>query len=630
MHYEKTGSGNEGLTFSPAAQAGRSNPVTIQRKLSVGAVNDRQEHEADAMADHVMRMPEPNLIQRKCAHCEEEEAQRKPLTSFIQKKEEGGKSTVSDAVHHQVQATKGGGNALPHSTKTFMESRFGTDFSGVRIHSGGYASQMSAELNAQAFTVGNDIYFNSGKFSPESSAGKHLLAHELTHTVQQASSGSSAVANLQRTIGDGHDLQSPRFAGDPVLEACFDNETLLRSGSRGPAVEKLQQALIDAGFPLPRFGVDGIFGSETAGAVRDYQRARGLVPDALVGPLTMGRLDAEFAAPGPPPPAPPAPPGPAPAPPGPAPAPPGPAPAPPGPAPAPPGPAPAPPGPAPAPPGPAPAPPGPAPAPPGPAPAPPAETITSQTVVTAPAPRTRTKIGVGEEVTLTHTPGAAAWSVPAGLGTFSVANGPVTIYTAPDTAQARVTVTGGAATIDFEIVAPTSVAMDREPGTGVMHARNRPTSGVRTRVFLGPDTVNFNKVIYREMDVNGVASAGVYSCNPFSTGHCNAGGGGVPCPDKDMLTTVLAGKGTQSRLGDCATSGDCCSTPLAAGNVSLSIPYQYKVGAGAFRQFTIVPQVHALAADLTTLTTDKAGEHGQTTIASPTVTVAGCTLNSCP
>ena len=198
MHYEKTGSGNEGLTFSPAAQAGRSNPVTIQRKLSVGAVNERQEHEADAMADHVMRMPEPNLIQRKCAHCEEEEAQRKPLTSFIQKKEEGGKSTVSDAVHHQVQATKGGGNALPHSTKTFMESRFGTDFSGVRIHSGGYASQMSAELNAQAFTVGNDIYFNSGKFSPESSAGKHLLAHELTHTLQQRKEIS-----LQRSCSDG-------------------------------------------------------------------------------------------------------------------------------------------------------------------------------------------------------------------------------------------------------------------------------------------------------------------------------------------------------------------------------------------------------------------------------------------
>jgi len=66
-----------------------------------------------------------------------------------------------------------------------MENRFGTDFSEVKIHTGSQAIQMSRELNAQAFTVGNDIYFNEGKYNPSSDAGKHLLAHELTHTVQQ-------------------------------------------------------------------------------------------------------------------------------------------------------------------------------------------------------------------------------------------------------------------------------------------------------------------------------------------------------------------------------------------------------------------------------------------------------------
>ena len=74
---------------------------------------------------------------------------------------------------------------MPGSTKSFMESRFGTDFSDVRIHTGDYATQMSGELNAQAFTVGSDIYFNRGKYSPESDHGRHLLAHELTHTIQQ-------------------------------------------------------------------------------------------------------------------------------------------------------------------------------------------------------------------------------------------------------------------------------------------------------------------------------------------------------------------------------------------------------------------------------------------------------------
>jgi hypothetical protein len=67
-----------------------------------------------------------------------------------------------------------------------MESRFGSDFSSVKIHSDDSAAQISRELNAQAFTVGNDIYFNSGKYSPDSEHGKHLLAHELTHVVQQS------------------------------------------------------------------------------------------------------------------------------------------------------------------------------------------------------------------------------------------------------------------------------------------------------------------------------------------------------------------------------------------------------------------------------------------------------------
>lgn len=96
------------------------------------------------------------------------------------------------------------------------------------------------------------------------------------------------------TIGDGHDLKSPRFSGDEVLEACYDNERFLRKGDNGPAVQKIQQALIDSGFSLPRFGADGIFGDETKSAVKNYQQARGLMPDGIVGPITIGKLDLEF------------------------------------------------------------------------------------------------------------------------------------------------------------------------------------------------------------------------------------------------------------------------------------------------------------------------------------------------
>jgi hypothetical protein len=189
-------------------------PVTvpetrIQTKLSIGAVNDPLEHEADAMADKVMSMQQvPSVaavsaggIQRKCAGCEEEEKlQRKPLASFIQRKGSSAGTVASDAVGNKINSSKGNGNNMDSHTQSFMQSRFGADFSDVKIHTGGEAIQMNRELNAKAFTVGNDIYFNEGQYNPSSGDGKHLLAHELTHTVQQGSGKNTLSPMLiQRT-----------------------------------------------------------------------------------------------------------------------------------------------------------------------------------------------------------------------------------------------------------------------------------------------------------------------------------------------------------------------------------------------------------------------------------------------
>ena len=110
-------------------------------------------------------------------------------------------------------------------------------------------------------------------------------------------SGAIGGLTVQRTIGDGHDLASPRFSGDPVLEACFDNEQTLRQGSNGPAVQKIQAALLELGFPMPKSGADGIFGSETKRTLRTFQR-NALINEAgrdgVVGPVTMTRLDERF------------------------------------------------------------------------------------------------------------------------------------------------------------------------------------------------------------------------------------------------------------------------------------------------------------------------------------------------
>jgi hypothetical protein len=175
------------LKISNKTSSAAANNIVIQRSLAIGAVNDPLEHEADAVADKVMRMPANNFIQRKCPGCKDEEdkAQRKPLASFIQKMGNDSGTKASDSVSQRINSTKGSGSNLDSGTKSFMESRFGTDFSGVKIHTGDYAVQMSQELNAQAFTVGSDVYFNSGKYNPDSDSGKQLLAHELTHTLQQ-------------------------------------------------------------------------------------------------------------------------------------------------------------------------------------------------------------------------------------------------------------------------------------------------------------------------------------------------------------------------------------------------------------------------------------------------------------
>jgi len=172
--------------------------LPLQRKLAVGAVDDPLEREADEVAGRVMRMPEPAFIQRKCAHCaEEDKAQRKPFASFIQRKETGD-AVAGGEVTSGIDATRGGGSSLPDTTRRFMESRMDADFSAVRVHTGDYAAKLSQELNAQAFTVGNDVYFNAGKFSPESPDGKQLLAHELTHTLQQGFGSSETAPVIQR------------------------------------------------------------------------------------------------------------------------------------------------------------------------------------------------------------------------------------------------------------------------------------------------------------------------------------------------------------------------------------------------------------------------------------------------
>ena len=168
--------------------------MTVQPKLTVNSPGDIYEQEADAMADRVMRMTATTVeqkpitgligrsVQRKCTKCEEEEKKKR-----IMRKESigSGDFSASSSFISSLNASKGGGRTLPEGTRYFMENAFSADFSGVRVHTGGQASELSNGIQAKAFTHGSDIYFNTGEYNTQTENGKRLLAHELSHTVQQ-------------------------------------------------------------------------------------------------------------------------------------------------------------------------------------------------------------------------------------------------------------------------------------------------------------------------------------------------------------------------------------------------------------------------------------------------------------
>jgi hypothetical protein len=198
-------------------------PARVQAKLTVSQANDPYEQEADRVAGQMMTMPEPK-VQRQEESQEEEEVsvQTKPVIDSIQRQEdpvEGEepiqtKSTgnlfqmqetgsendepvqtkregcitlmSSRGFDAQINSLQGGGSPLPQGIRGFFEPRFGHDLSQVRIHDTPREAKMADLINAQAFTVHRDIIFNVGKYKPQTAAGKQLIAHELTHVIQQS------------------------------------------------------------------------------------------------------------------------------------------------------------------------------------------------------------------------------------------------------------------------------------------------------------------------------------------------------------------------------------------------------------------------------------------------------------
>ena len=193
----------------------------LQAKLAVGASTDPLEREADAVAARVVRGDAPGAlaasgalfaIQRACAECEEESLRRKGAQA------ESTAPVVDSAFQQAIAAERGGGSPLPQGVRDDIESRFGQNFDAVRIHRSPRAATLAADLNAQAFTVGQNIFFGQDRYQPHSPRGRELLAHDLTHTLQQRAHGRDGALRLKREVDDEALLRRAKVLR-PLLKA---------------------------------------------------------------------------------------------------------------------------------------------------------------------------------------------------------------------------------------------------------------------------------------------------------------------------------------------------------------------------------------------------------------------------
>jgi hypothetical protein len=256
----------------------------LQAKLHVGPANDPLEHEADRVADAVVSnqalsagvVSGGNGIQRKCAECAAEEHETIRLQREDEEDEElrmkpesdGARSRSAAATQTAADAVTGGGGRLPPGARSYFEPRFGQDFTGVRIHTGRRAQQAAGAIGARAYTLGRDIAFAAGQYDPQSPRGRHLLAHELTHVVQQQG-GSGFGGTIRRRLAvDKPTANIPNPGGKGIAQTNADT------------IEQYLSELCPDGTPKV----------DKAG---DVMMSSGLCSKELVGPSFMGPLTAK-------------------------------------------------------------------------------------------------------------------------------------------------------------------------------------------------------------------------------------------------------------------------------------------------------------------------------------------------
>jgi hypothetical protein len=239
---------------TPASFLQRGLGNRAQARLKVGAVNDPLEKQADRVAERVVRgagtaetmMTAAAGVHRKCDSCGDEDR-------LLQRKADSAAPATGAGTAAAVPEL-GGGQAMPQAGRQFFEPRFGgADFSGVRLHTGPQAAALAAGVNAKAFTLGRDIVFAEGEYRPGTMAGNRLLAHELTHVLQQGAHPERGV--IRRTPGvDADDswrelITTELLPGDPTrdAEAAEAMQRMRRTASGADLVNTLWRMFCGSG-----------------------------------------------------------------------------------------------------------------------------------------------------------------------------------------------------------------------------------------------------------------------------------------------------------------------------------------------------------------------------------------------
>ncbi len=301
----------ERMTFSSKLGDGGKTPVILHALLDLEGKAYGKALRSFWRSGEPVKQIEGNYIQRMCTDCEKE-LQRQPMEEgtlhhvgapflrqdrlwrdssrleaaptsiydhglILQRQPEEDEELVqtkevsdsipeaSPSVESQINSIRGGGQPLPESTRAFFEPRFGQDFSKVRVHTDSQANESAKSVNALAYTVGQDIVFSAGNYSPDTESGKKLIAHELTHVVQRT--GTNTSLQRQHVPDTGFRYTPP----ETVKRSIFEIQRIVGTTADGVygentriAVEKYQTELKAVGFYSDI--LDGKWGDNTEAA----------------------------------------------------------------------------------------------------------------------------------------------------------------------------------------------------------------------------------------------------------------------------------------------------------------------------------------------------------------------------